>query len=89
MKDEFRIIATKWVIKGQADPSSLGKEVIEFCQGMEIYKVEEHAHDSSKAPKGKPWTCILILINRYTVIFMHMHETAYFYYKIRALSSLK
>ena len=71
MKDQFRTIATKWVIRGQADPSRLGKEVIEFCRGMEIYKVEEHAHDSSKAPKGKPWPCILILINRFTVIFIH------------------
>ncbi len=54
MKDQFRTIATKWVIRGQADPSRLGKEVIEFCQGMKIYEVEEYAHDNAKVPKGKP-----------------------------------
>ncbi len=54
MKDGFRTIATQWVIRGQADRTRLGKEVIEFCRGMEIYEVEEYAHDSAKVLKGKP-----------------------------------
>ncbi len=55
MKDGFRTIATQWVIRGQADPTRLGQEVIEFCRGMEIYEVEEYTRDGAKVLKGKSY----------------------------------
>ncbi len=54
MKDGFRTDTTQWVIRGQADLTRLGKGVIEFCQGMKIYEVEEYVRDGAKVLKGKP-----------------------------------
>ena len=53
MKGGLRTVATRWVITGKVDVSRLGKEVIEFCRGMEIYEVEEYAKDGAKVLKGK------------------------------------
>ena len=52
MKDGFKTIATRWVITRKIHESILGKEVIEFCRGMEIYEVEEYKKDGAKVLEG-------------------------------------
>ena len=52
IKDGFETIAIQWVITRKVDVSILGKDVIEFCRGMEIYEVEEYKKDGAKVLKA-------------------------------------
>ena len=67
MEAGIRVIATQWRINGLANLSKLSEDVIDFCRGMRIYKVQEYSKDTAKVIKSKR-IIILPLMGRYFVL---------------------
>ena len=77
MEAGIRVIATQWRINGLANLSKLSDDVIDFCRGMRIYKVQEYSKDTAKVIKSKRIIHVQLLFNIESCINFYLYRSAW------------